>query len=57
MAAVELKTSHSEFCELHEVAAVERGKYKKVPRDLLMKLLMDHSAMVAALGNQTKEPK
>jgi hypothetical protein len=57
MAAVELKMSHSEFCELHEIAATERGKYKKVPRDLLMKLLLDHSSMVAALGANVKEPR
>ena len=53
--AVEPKTTHAEFHELHEIAASGRGKYRKVARDLLMKFLMDHSSLVAALRGQLKE--
>jgi hypothetical protein len=55
MAAVELRTSHSDFHELHQLVASERGKYRKVERELLVRLLMDHSSMVSALGANVKE--
>ncbi len=52
---IELRTTHAEFEALHEAAA-KRGKLAKVDKDALEKLLIDHSAMVAALRGQVKEP-
>jgi hypothetical protein len=52
---IELHTSHAEFHELHEAVKSDRGKWRKVARDLLIKLLMDHSAMVLALRGQVRE--
>jgi hypothetical protein len=54
---IELHTSHSDFHELHEAAKSDRGKWRKIQRDLLIGLLMDHSSMVLALRGQVKEPK
>jgi hypothetical protein len=53
---IELKTSHAEFHALHVVAASGRGKLARVDRDLLAKLLIDHSTLVGALRSQVKEP-
>jgi hypothetical protein len=56
MSKVELKTALDDFHELHEIVASGRGKHARVDRDLLLKLLMDHSALVAALRGQVREP-
>ena len=50
---IELKTSHAEFHALHEVAASGRGKLARIDRDLLARLLIDHSTLVGALRSQT----
>jgi hypothetical protein len=54
--AIELKTKHSDFADLHEITVSGRGRYRPVERDLLLRLLVDHARMPEALRGQVKEP-